>query len=270
MGNSNTTTEESAEGPTPCNLLGHILPSSDKVLTRFGNATSEALPQKLKVIVWNIYKGRKADFGKEFEELSSGSDLVLLQEMVLGNDNISPLYECRSDLQWEHATNFIMADNQVRAGVGTGSTSKPLSIDFRVTDDLEPFVKLPKTIIITRYAIHNSSQQLLVLNIHGINFRGTQGLENQINQVLPLIQAHQGPVLFAGDFNTKNNERVVTLGRMLQSVGLESVVWENPLPGKQLDQAYVRGIGVERAFIRTAVNGSDHPLLWLEISIKDV
>lgn len=59
-----------------------------------------------------------------------------------------------------------------------------------------------------------------------------------------MIRAHQGPVLFAGDFNTKNDERVEVLARMLAEVGLASVTWDNPLQGKQLDQAYARGLKV--------------------------
>jgi len=255
---------DNTSGRTPCNFLGHELPAPNEVLSQFGNATSDAFPQTLKVFVWNIYKGRKPAFGQEFKVLSADCNLVLLQEMALSDDLFS-IYKSHFDLQWEHATNFMK--NEIRTGVGTGSSSKPLLIDFRVTDDLEPFVKLPKTIVVTEYALQGSLQNLLVLNIHGINFKGTQGLENQINQVLPLIHAHQGPVLFAGDFNTKNVERVDTLAKMLLSEGLESVVWDNPLQGKQLDQAYVRGLKVDRAHILTDVLGSDHPALLLELSL---
>lgn len=63
-------------------------------------------------------------------------------------------------------------------------------------------------------------------------------------EVIPLIHSHVGPVLFAGDFNTKNEERVNVLGEMLLAEGLVCVTWDNPLPGKQLDQAYVRGLKV--------------------------
>lgn len=262
MGAQNTGGED-GDGHRPCNLLGHSLPAHGEVLSKFGSeASSDPLPQTFKVFVWNIYKGRKPTFGTEFKALDY--HLLLIQEMALSAE-LMPIYETHSKLQWEHAANFFLKDG-VRTGVGTGSVSKALSVDFRVTDDLEPFAKLPKTIIITEYALQGVSETLLVLNIHGINFRGTEGLKNQINQVLPIIHNHKGPVIFAGDFNTKNDERVETLTEMLLTEGLEIVVWDNPLKGKQLDQAYVRGLKVDYAHILTDASGSDHPALLLEFT----
>lgn len=263
MGAQNTGGEEASR--TSVNILGHSVPTKGEVLSQFGSASSDPLPQTFKVFVWNIYKGRKAAFEDEFKSLYN--HLVLLQEMAL-TEELMPIYKSHAELQWEHAANFFLKDG-VRTGVGTGSASKALSVDFRVTDDLEPFAKLPKTIIVTEHAVQGlpASETLLVLNIHGINFRGTEGLVNQINQVLPIIHVHQGPVIFAGDFNTKNGERVETLTKMLKSEGLDIVVWDNPLSGKQLDQAYVRGLKVNKAHILTDVSGSDHPALLFEVSL---
>jgi len=246
-------------------MLGQQIPNLDEVLTQFGTAKTDPLPQKFKVYVWNIYKGRKTDFGEEYKTLTTSSHLILLQEMSL-QDDLLAIYGLNPDMQWVHATNFIMKG--FRTGAGTGSVSMPLSVAFKVSDDLEPFVKLPKTIVVTEYALEGSKLTLLVLNIHGINFKGTIGLENQINQVLPIIREHEGPVIFAGDFNTKNDERVDTLDNMLLDVGLKSVEWDNPLQGKQLDHAYVRGVKVDSAHILTEVVGSDHPALSLELSFE--
>jgi len=241
------------------------VPNKDDVLSQFGQAKSDPLPNHINVIVWNIYKGRKNAFEKEFKELTVDCKIILLQEMYLQEELLS-IYGYNPEMQWEHATNFFMKG--IRTGVGTGSVSKPLMVNFSVSEDVEPFVSLPKTIVITEYAIEGLPQNLLVLNIHGINFKGTQGLENQVNQVIPIMRDHEGPVIFAGDFNTKNNERVEVLENMLKNVGLKSVVWDNPIQGKQLDQAYVRGIKVDKAHIITEVLGSDHPALSLELSFN--
>lgn len=254
---------DAAPKPKTVNMLGHSVPSHDEVLSHFGSASTEPLPSIFKVLVWNIYKGRKSAFDKEFQGLFQ--HLVLFQEMALTKD-LMPIYERHPELQWEHAANFFLKD-QARTGVATGSVTQASSVDFRVTKDLEPFAKLPKTIVITEYPVQGLSETLLVLNIHGINFRGTEGLQNQINQVLPVIRAHQGPVLFAGDFNTKNDERVTSLTKMLQTVGLSIVTWDNPIQGKQLDHAFVRGLKVNQAHILTHVKGSDHPALLLELSL---
>lgn len=272
MGNS-AAAEVPDENASTSNLFGQEIPSRNNVLTElgkpacdFGDAVS-VLPQSITVLVWNIYKGRMEAFYREFRDLYNQCDLVLLQEMALTDELVQQAYRAREDMHWDHAANFLLR-NGTRTGVGTGSHAKPRTVDFRVSENLEPWVKLPKTIIVTQYAIADSALILLVLNIHGINFQGTQGLENQVGEVIPVIRAHQGPVLFAGDFNTKNDERVDVLTRMLAEVGLVSVTWENPLSGKQLDQAYVRGLAVDKAHILTGLDGSDHPALSLKLTIQ--
>lgn len=187
MGNS-AATEIPPENASTSNLFGQEIPHPSNVLIELGKPTCDygdavsVLPQTINVLVWNIYKGRMEAFYREFRELYDRADLVLLQEMALTEELVQQAYKLRADIHWDHAANFLLR-NGTRTGVGTGSHAKPRAVDFRVSQNLEPWVKLPKTIIITHYAIAESDLILLVLNIHGINFQGTQGLENQVGEV---------------------------------------------------------------------------------------
>ena len=40
-------------------LLGHKIPSRDKVLLSFGRAVSPLLQKKINILVWNVYKAKK-------------------------------------------------------------------------------------------------------------------------------------------------------------------------------------------------------------------
>jgi endonuclease/exonuclease/phosphatase (EEP) superfamily protein YafD len=186
MGNANAVPEENG---STYNMIGQEIPSHNNVMSELGKLNCDftenspsAIPQTFRVLVWNIYKGRMGAFYREFNDLFDQCNIVLLQEMALTEELILQAYNRRADIHWDHAANFLQRDG-TRTGVGTGSHAQPLAVDFRVSEDLEPWVKLPKTILVTHYALVDSDLVLLVLNIHGINFQGTQGLENQVSQV---------------------------------------------------------------------------------------
>jgi endonuclease/exonuclease/phosphatase (EEP) superfamily protein YafD len=249
--------------PQDCNFLCDSIPPDSGVLYHISDgASAEALdPSHLKVLVWNIYKQRKDDFVDDFRDLSNNADLVMLEEVALDSD-MDRLLSGMPSFGWEMAASFLMNDN-IATGVANGSRVPASHIDFRRSRDLEPFSKSPKATIAIEYPIEGRSDTLLTLNIHGVNWRGTTGLEHQIADLEPLLAAHSGPILFAGDFNTKNPERVTTLTQMLDKYGLSSVKWENPESGKQLDQAYARGLVQKKARLVDS-DGSDHPALDLE------
>lgn len=250
-----------------CSFLCDIIPPQTDVLKVFGSPSSMRFPyRRLKALAWNLYKGRTEDFQKEFIKLSHGKDLILTSEMSL-----APMprqtYDQLKGFHWAFATQFLMSDG-FETGVGIGSKTAPSNMDFSRTEWLEPYVKAPKTIVMATYPLTGTSQELLVLSIHGMNFRGNEGIEKQIKQILPKIKSHDGPVLFAGDFNTKNNRRLETVRSLLKEAGLTRVQWENPNEGKQLDDAFVRGLVIHRALINreTIDLGSDHPALEINFS----
>lgn len=253
-----------------CSFLCKSIPEDSKVMRSMGQASLPTLNStSLNVLVWNIYKGRKSEYLKSFAALSKNRDLILLSEATTGSPVTDSLK--LAGFEWHLAASFDMKNN-IGTGTAIGSQARPHNPHFYRTKDVEPFVKSPKATIVSSYAIPGSSKKLLVLSIHGINWDGDDALERQLNMILPELKAHRGPIIFAGDFNTKNAERVAITKRVLGLAGLKQVPWENPLKKKQLDDAFTRGITVKRARLVHDYEdkGSDHPAIDLQVQLTDL
>ncbi|MBP7843588.1 MAG: endonuclease/exonuclease/phosphatase family protein [Proteobacteria bacterium] len=245
-----------------CSYLCKSIPDANNVLTSWGLAPKKVLnAESIKVLVWNLYKERKASFKSEYSNLSKNKDLILLQEQSLESENLK-IFNQSSRFYWHHATQFFMKD-RIRTGVGTAARVLSLDAEYLRTKILEPYVKSPKLIIVSYYLL-SDAQRLMVLNIHGMNARGLEGLKSQIDESLALIKRHEGPVLFAGDFNTKNLERLKYLDSSLEALGLDRARLPNGASEKSLDHVYTRYLDVQNLqYINSP--GSDHPAITLII-----
>lgn len=253
-----------------CSFLCKSIPDDANVMHSMGQASLPTLNStKLSVLSWNIYKGRKSEYKKSFAALAKNRDLIMLSEATTG----SPVSDSMKmqGYEWHLAASFNMK-NDIAAGTSLGSQARPHNVHFYRTKDIEPFVKSPKATVLASYAIPGSAKKLLAISIHGINWDGDEALERQLNMILPELKAHKGPIIFAGDFNTKNASRVALAKRILGSAGLKQVPWENPIKKKQLDDAFTRGITVKRArFIHDYIDkGSDHPAIDLQVELTDL
>ncbi len=260
-----------SSGYGPCSFLCESIPDDANVMHSMGQASLPTLNStKLSVLSWNIYKGRKSEYRKSFATLAKGRDLIMLSEATTGSP-VSDSFKAITGWEWHLAASFDMKNN-IAAGTVLGSAARPSNVHFYRTKDIEPFVKSPKATVLAYYAIPGSSKKLLAISIHGINWDGDDALERQLNMILPEIKSHNGPVIFAGDFNTKNASRVALTKRLLGTAGLKQVPWENPTKKKQLDDAYTRGISVKRArLIHDYVDkGSDHPAIDLQVELTDL
>ncbi len=245
-----------------CSYLCKSIPDKQNVLTSWGHAQESALnAESTKILIWNIYKERKPSFESEFLSLSQNKDLVLLQEQSLESNNLK-IFNQISASNWQHATQFFMKD-RIRTGVGTVSKVPSMGTTYLRTRLLEPYVKSPKLILVSRFPV-SDGQILLLLNIHGMNARGVDGLKAQIEEALPLIKLHQGAVIFAGDFNTKDTQRLKYLDLSLGKLGLLRAKLPSGASDKSLDHVYTRSLDVQNLqYIKSP--GSDHPAISLII-----
>jgi len=250
----------------PCSFACESIPDEAHVLSTFGRDSSSQLnSQRIKVLSWNLYKGRKEQYRQSFATLAKEKDVIMLSEVTTA-DPVSTSMEAVDGFGWNFAASFLMKDN-VGTGTAVGSYAVAHNVRYFRTTDVEPFVKSPKTIAVAEYILPRSRQKLLVLSIHGINFKGDDGIEKQLRDTVPELQLHQGPIIFAGDFNFKNAGRLKLGQQVLLEAGLTRVKWENPKKGKQLDDAFTRGLIVHRArFINDYLEtGSDHPAIELDV-----
>lgn len=260
-----------AETPVygPCSFACESIPDEAHVLRSFGKDSAPTLASsRLKILVWNLYKGRKDEFKPVFAKLAEGHDVIMISEATTADPVLTAMENVKG-FGWIFATSFEMK-NEVGTGTAVGSYATALNPGFYRTIDVEPFVNSPKTIAVAEYALPGTNETLLALSIHGINWSGNDALERQLRATVADLQKHRGPVVFAGDFNIKNSSRLKIARKVLGEAGLTRVTWENPENGSQLDDAFTRGVMVHRArlindYLQTA---SDHPAIDLDVEIQ--
>jgi endonuclease/exonuclease/phosphatase (EEP) superfamily protein YafD len=221
------------------------------------NASDERLDgQRIGLLNWNIYKGEEDGWRQDFTSLIADQDIVLLQEAVLSPEMMRPLHD--ASMKWNLNTAFYYRDRE--AGVMTASRVLPLrSCGQRMP---EPWIRIPKTLLVSEFRLAGDDRTLLVANIHGINFTlGTTEYEQQLAGLLAAVRHHRGPLIVAGDFNTWSDERMAVVERMAELLGLQAVEYANhnrlTMFGNPLDHVFYRGLEV-LAEDSISVTSSDH------------
>ncbi|MCW8894497.1 MAG: endonuclease/exonuclease/phosphatase family protein [Sulfurimonas sp.] len=79
-----------------------------------------------------------------------------------------------------------------------------------------------KVTLITKHNL-SKDKQMLVVNLHAINFVKNSDFFNELNSIKTIIKLHKGPVIFAGDFNTWNVKRVNFLKEFTHDLSLKKV-----------------------------------------------
>jgi endonuclease/exonuclease/phosphatase (EEP) superfamily protein YafD len=232
---------------------------------RWGSTSGERLPVKdLDVLVWNVKKGSREAFSEEFMKYGSGRELLLVQE-VFTAPYFSETMAWFSNYEWDLGLSFrYRAYNNEATGNMIGSIVRPDWVKVEHTFDLEPVTRTPKTNVYAKYPVEGLEEELLVISIHGINFADGDAFTRHLKQVKTQIDSHAGPVILAGDFNTRTKERYRELVTLATSLKLTEVKWINGEERMRavgtkniLDHAFVRGFQVRHAEVIPS-KGSDH------------
>ena len=205
---------------------------------------------------WNIYKQNNTGWRKDLKALSNESDLLLLQEAYL-TPELTQLLGLTED-EWEMISAFRYQG--IHAGVMTAGDIPALSSCAQRI--IEPLAQLPKSSLISYFPVKDRKNTLLVANIHSINFTpGVELFTEQLQEIKSVMARHQGPIVFAGDFNTWSQERLVILDQLTGDLGLKEVTFDGTEPvqffGHHLDHIFFRGLTLENAEA-VSVESSDH------------
>ncbi|MEN0058706.1 MAG: endonuclease/exonuclease/phosphatase family protein [Bdellovibrio sp.] len=242
------------------------IPADDKVLHQLGECRTEFLPPQFQLFVWNIKKAEAQDkWARDFELFTPRSHLVLIQEAMI--DDFMPAIVLRQPgFCWDFAASFL--DNSRNpTGVMTGSLIRPLSMQFLRSPGREPVINTPKMVIVHEYALANSLETLLVANIHGLNATTNKLNREQIEQVAAVLQKHTGPLIFAGDFNSWNKDRLDFLDEILGRLGMKKLSFEKDRRRFKLDHIYVRGLQTVATELHNDIDTSDHKPLSAMFSL---
>lgn len=220
---------------------------------------------EITVLSWNIEKGKTPGWKNELQFLAENVQLVLLQEAVL----IDEMKESTDDtLFWSYSFGF--QSKNYNSGLMTLSSVQPDLICSLQSQ--EPWLRSPKVASITRFQTRAHQPPMLLVNIHLINFTlGTKAFYQQLEEVVEVLKAHQGPIILSGDFNTWSQARIEILNHLTQELELLPVSFSpdhrKQVFGHDLDHILTRGFEVKTAYA-TEVDTSDHNPLTITLVIQ--
>ncbi len=238
--------------------------------SQFGEAMGLAaqLPAQFRLAVWNVYKGgySHSNQGLELAALLQEAHIALIQEAIGDPSFIRPLMAANAGFRWTLAHAFYRISGDP-TGVATGSNTFPLWSEVQLSPVTEPIVKTPKSILITKYFLESSSEPLLVINVHGINFVSISSYRKHVDQMVEAAGNHQGPVILAGDFNTWSSARMEYLLERTAQLGLSRIPIEVS-SSRQLDHVFTRGLQPLAAQEISWFTSSDHWPLVVDLKVE--
>ncbi|QTA88486.1 Endonuclease/exonuclease/phosphatase family protein [Desulfonema magnum] len=240
-----------------------------KVRANFSYARLD--PSSIKILNWNVYKGRKTNWENDFLKLSRKQDIILIQEAYL-NKNMTDVLDVRR-MEWNFAPGFIYRRKNIPTGVLTASKTQSLTSDFLKTRYHEPIVRSPKVSLFTQYHVSGSTKTLLVINVHGINFVRLNAFKSQLDDLEKTLEDHTGPMILAGDFNTWKKKRLRLLMAMTGRLGLNAIHftpdYRKTMFGYPLDHIFFKGLRVRKYSVLRNIASSDHKPMVAEFVLEN-
>jgi len=207
-----------------------------------GLACHTFVPEIFSLLCWNVYKNntKHPDFIPFLSRYEERLEFMLFQEANFMDDKVFDL----SSFAFDAAANL-----EVRGafyGVLTASRVESNYAQAYLSEVKESFVASHKSLLVSSYPFDDGSN-LLILNVHAINFRENQSYDRELERFLTLMQEHKGAMIVAGDFNTWNKKRMQKLHEIREKLGLQMVVFSEIsgvkiFMGKQLDFIFYRGL----------------------------
>jgi endonuclease/exonuclease/phosphatase (EEP) superfamily protein YafD len=221
---------------------------------------------EFRILVWNIHKEGDHGWQRDLTRFAATSDVLLLQETVLQASLRSILEE--AGLRWVMASSFSY--DAAENGVLTASRVPPVTSCTQRTP--EPLLRIPKSAVIAWLRVTGFQGTLAIVNIHAINFDlFVDAYRVQLETLTDTLSRHQGPIVFAGDFNTWNDARDVIVAETAARLGMTEIVLRDDqravFLGHHLDHIFVRGLEVlDVAAI--PVTSSDHNPLMVTLRVS--
>lgn len=252
---------------------GLLIPKDNEVLSRYGHSSkSELDPTNINLFVWNIYKADYYQWEEQYTSQISKFDIFMIQE-VLTKPVVTDVLNAKFGIQYQSATSFVYKKTGFATGIATGSSANTTWRYYLRSKKLEPFIGTPKLTLFTKYKLKNSNKELMVVNIHAINFVTSLALHSQLKDAASIIKTHSGPVIFAGDFNTWTYEKQSFLRKLTQKLGFKEVTFQNDTRKKMfgwiLDFIFVKDLEIISSNVHDELDGSDHKAISASLKYID-
>ena len=247
------------------------IPPRQQVLTSYGAAKSEHLEGEFSLLVWNIHKGKDKNWRKDLERLAGAADLIFLQEVQL--PRMKTVFSKSDTTAWNYAVSYIFKKSNSSTGVAIGSKTQLQETKYLRSPFQEPIIGTPKMAVVGKTRLTNTSESLMVANVHTHLATGAKKAQGQLQAIAEVIAQHEGPVIWAGDFNTWSKHRYRQLEKITKSLGLEAVRFTDDqrtkLFGKTLDHVFVREVHVKSSKTLSQITSSDHVPLLVNLTLEE-
>ena len=233
-----------------------VFPSDLETHKTIGNCTQSALPPTFEILVWNVEKGKQGYlWSNDFDYLLLTNDIALVQEGML-DPMMTEVFSTQKNHCWDFAISFI--ESQKPTGVVTGSVYTPSHASYYRSPFTEPLLHTPKMAVITKYPMQNSTDELMVVNLHALNFVEDSYQEAQLVGLEQIMQKHTGPLIFAGDFNSWTTRRQVVITRIVKKLGLNKAKFPRDSRTFKIDHIFYRGLNLKQSRVHMGISSSDH------------
>lgn len=242
-----------------------IFDPPNQPLQIYRHSTNTKMDNKVSVLIWNIHKESGSEnLISDLNLLSQNKELVLLQEATNEKMFISSRPNNRSI---QMGVSFYDLDFLL-TGVLTESATEPFWSQAFKSPVNEPITDTAKMSLFSLFSLQNGAE-LLVVNIHGINFVSTldfqKHMDSVVQNMLDVIQKRNPKILLAGDFNTWNVDRMSYLVQRMSALGLYHYVFGNDPRKLFLDHIFVKGCESYAGQVHSEVASSDHYPLTIEL-----
>jgi endonuclease/exonuclease/phosphatase (EEP) superfamily protein YafD len=250
-------------------------PPLDKMhLVRGKAKVKELNPEHMSFLVWNIYKGKKDAWKRDFYDLSKDKDILLIQETD-SNPKVQNTLEKMKDFRWDTGISFTYS-KKVGSFTGTliGSKVDPSDVKVIRSKYKEPLVRTHKVITSAYYPIKGKEETLLAITIHAINFARKKAFYHQLRQTELMIKSHKGPVVFGGDFNCRSKKKTIYMRNFFSELGFTEIRFRNDnryrsgFTGRIIDYIFTRDLKILDSEVHGHLKSSDHMAMTLDVSYQ--
>ena len=225
-----------------------------------------AVPNTFGVLCWNVHKNNTihAEFEPFLQKFTQENkvDFLLFQEANFRDDKhfILPNFTFDAAANLEFRGEFY--------GVLSASRVESKSAQAYLSEGRESLIGPHKSLLLSAYPFEDGTE-LLVLNVHAINFRENKRYHKELERFLELMQHHEGPMIIAGDFNSWNKQRMQKLHEIREKLALDAVPFKQvdkvkSFMGNHLDFIFYRGVKLVDFKVHKDHGLSDHNPLFAE------
>jgi len=240
-----------------------------------------AVNDSIRLLNWNIHKeGNTHEWEKAIARIvkAKAPDFLVLQEVRL-EANVGSFISENLHYGWKFSPNVYQGYYDAYSGVLTASHIKPKTVTSALSEKTELFSEIKKILQCAKFTVGSPSSELLVINIHAINFNiRLDGFKEQMRCIAAAIMEHDGPVIVAGDFNTWRGDRLELLAKLAAKMRLEKVDFGADADhiaamfGNTLDHIYISRDTLEvidgTQEVIADIKPSDHSPLFVELRLK--